>query len=108
MTDAQREALQRLCGRYNVEFNEGDYVPAFDLPDGWVSGWVGGVEHADKGQKVDPDKVIFNARMAVDAWFNSERNMSFHSWMLNLRNVLDARKGVTIFVGCDPDGGISS
>jgi hypothetical protein len=45
MTDEQREALKSLCGRYNVEFDENDYVPAWDLPTGWVSGWVGGNEH---------------------------------------------------------------
>jgi hypothetical protein len=43
MTIAQRDALWELCGRYNVLFREGDYLPAFDLPDGWYNGWVGGL-----------------------------------------------------------------
>ena len=59
MTDAQREALSNLCERYNVEFNESDYAPIFDLPSGWVAGWIGG----------------------------------------------EARK---LYVGCDPEGSISS
>lgn len=42
MTDAQRDKLWELCGRYNVPFREDDYYFPTDLPDGWVSGWVGG------------------------------------------------------------------
>lgn len=42
MTDAQRDTLWRLCGGYNVPFREDDYTPVFDLPQGWVAGWVGG------------------------------------------------------------------
>jgi hypothetical protein len=42
LTEAQRSALSQLCERYDVSFNENDYIPAFDLPYGWVSGWVGG------------------------------------------------------------------
>lgn len=45
MTDAQREALQRLCDRYHVEFRESDYRPRFDLPDTYVAGWIGGPQH---------------------------------------------------------------
>jgi hypothetical protein len=41
MTDAQREALTDLCGRYNVPFNESDFHHPFDLPEGWVAGQVG-------------------------------------------------------------------
>ena len=44
LTDGQREALARLCDRYNVEFDESNFLPAWDLPKGWVSGWVGGNE----------------------------------------------------------------
>jgi hypothetical protein len=42
MNELQRKALQDLCSRYKVEFDEGDYLPTFDLPKGWVAGWVGG------------------------------------------------------------------
>lgn len=42
LTQAQRERLQSLCAGYRVEFNEDDYLPTFDLPTGWVAGWVGG------------------------------------------------------------------
>lgn len=76
MTDAQREALTALCERYKVPFNEGDYTPAFDLPDGWVDGWVGGVEHASR-------------------WVDPTTGQYEH-------------KAGTIFVGCDPEGRISS
>lgn len=41
MTDAQREALTALCGRYNVPFNEADFGPTFGLPAGYVAGQVG-------------------------------------------------------------------
>jgi hypothetical protein len=37
-------ALRRLCGRYGVEFDPDHYHPAFDLPPGWIAGWVGGAE----------------------------------------------------------------
>lgn len=46
MTDAQRKTLEALCGRYRVEFRESDYAPTFDLPDGYVAGWVGGINHS--------------------------------------------------------------
>jgi hypothetical protein len=39
---AQSAALGALCGRYSVEFVAGHYTPQFDLPDGYVAGWVGG------------------------------------------------------------------
>ena len=41
MTDAQRAALAQLCKDYHVQFDARAYTPAFDLPDGWVNGWVG-------------------------------------------------------------------
>ena len=41
MTDAQRAALQRLSERYNVPFDEADFRPTFDLPTGYVAGWIG-------------------------------------------------------------------
>ena len=45
MTTAQRDALWELAGRYGVPFREDDYAPAFDLPQGYVAGWVGGQFH---------------------------------------------------------------
>lgn len=42
MTEAQRKALTRLCERYGVPFREADYWPTFDLPSGYVAGWIGG------------------------------------------------------------------
>lgn len=43
MNAKQRTALQKLCDRYNVQFVESDYVVnPFDLPAGWVCGWIGG------------------------------------------------------------------
>ena len=41
MTDSQIIALGRLCERYGVVFDSSNYHPAFDLPTGWVAGWVG-------------------------------------------------------------------
>lgn len=54
MTQAQRETLEALCRRYNVTFNEEDYKPSFDLPTGYVAGWIGGNDHgyADGGVHV--------------------------------------------------------
>ena len=42
MTTAQRDALWSLCGRYGAPFREDDYHPSFELPQGYVQGWVGG------------------------------------------------------------------
>lgn len=42
MTRLQRDALWSLCGRYGVPFREDDYHPQFDLPRGYVAGWIGG------------------------------------------------------------------
>lgn len=42
LTPKQRERLAALCAGYKVPFREDDYLPAFDLPAGWVAGWVGG------------------------------------------------------------------
>lgn len=41
MTEEQRQALEALCQRYNVPFNPQEFRPTFDLPTGWVAGWVG-------------------------------------------------------------------
>jgi hypothetical protein len=49
MTNAQRDALWLLCGRYNVTFREDDYllIPReSSFTPGFVEGWVGGSLHA--------------------------------------------------------------
>lgn len=42
LTMAQHVALSGLCQRYNVAFSSEHYAPQFDLPDGYVAGWIGG------------------------------------------------------------------
>lgn len=42
MTDAQELALRRLCDGYGVKFDADHYHPQFDLPPGYVAGWIGG------------------------------------------------------------------
>jgi hypothetical protein len=44
MTEAQTAALKAICERYRVTFNADDYKPTFDLPAGYVAGWVGGYD----------------------------------------------------------------
>ncbi|HEX5522800.1 MAG TPA: hypothetical protein VFX53_05100 [Pedococcus sp.] len=41
MTSEQRDALAALCERYNVDFDPDAFHPAWDLPAGYVAGWVG-------------------------------------------------------------------
>ncbi len=41
MTPAQEVALRRLCENYKVPFDPKEYHPKFDLPPGYVAGWVG-------------------------------------------------------------------
>lgn len=41
MTEAQRTAISDLCARFSAEADWTKWLPAFDLPDGWVAGWVG-------------------------------------------------------------------
>lgn len=49
MNDAQREALRAICARYDVPFDEADYLvhgyDAWMMP-GYAEGWVGGAYHA--------------------------------------------------------------
>lgn len=65
MTDAQELALRRLCDRYGVRFSVDHYHPQFDLPEGYVAGWIGGSMNDRSGRR-------------------------------------------TIYVGCSPEGEISS
>jgi hypothetical protein len=71
MNAKQEAALRSLCERYNVRFVAAHYHPQFDLPPGYVAGWVGGIEHAPKPSGRNSPKV-------------------------------------TIYVGCSPEGEISS
>jgi len=41
LTLEQEQAIQRKCRDYGVAYIPGHYQPAFDLPDGWVAGWIG-------------------------------------------------------------------
>ncbi len=41
MNDAQELALRRLCDGYKVPFDKTAYTTQFDLPPGYVAGWVG-------------------------------------------------------------------
>jgi hypothetical protein len=50
LTLLQETALYALCERYHVPYDPGHYRPAFDLPDGWVAGWLGGTAQ----QKIGP------------------------------------------------------
>ena len=56
MTAAQETRLRSLCQRYGVTFDAADYHPQFDLPTGYVAGWIGGPEHAgafnDAGERI--------------------------------------------------------
>lgn len=71
LTEKQESALRNICERYHVDFNPEHYPPGWDLPPGYVNGWVGGITHSTKFSSVTGDKV-------------------------------------TIFIGCSPDGEISS
>jgi hypothetical protein len=81
VTEAQTEALKNLCDRYNVHFNEDDYKPQFDLPQGFVAGWVGGFECRSREWNEIAQAYV-------------RRDPRVHK--------------TTIFVGCDPEGRISS
>lgn len=60
MNPAQEAALRRLTEeRYDGKFRPEDFAPAFDLPDGWVAGWINS-STATRALYVgcDPDGVI--------------------------------------------------
>jgi hypothetical protein len=65
ITGAQRHALVAICDRFKVRYRPEDYRPTFDLPKGWVAGWVGGTDGPGS-------------------------------------------RAQTIYVGCDPEGRLSS
>jgi hypothetical protein len=41
LTEQQTEALQNLCKRYDKPFDPTAFKPTFDLPGGYVAGWIG-------------------------------------------------------------------
>jgi hypothetical protein len=41
MTRPQEAAIRRLCDAYKVSFRPENYHPQFDLPPGYVAGWIG-------------------------------------------------------------------
>lgn len=43
MTPRQYDALAGLCHRYGVVFDPDGFTAQFDLPDGYVAGWIGQV-----------------------------------------------------------------
>lgn len=69
MTSAQIAALSNLCDRYKVEFDPMHYATQFDLPSGYVGGWIGGPNHSSLDPMIDKP---------------------------------------TLYVGCSPEGDISS
>lgn len=40
-TEQQQAALRDVCTRFNVLFDPDMFKPAWDLPEGYVAGWVG-------------------------------------------------------------------
>ena len=44
LTLLQEASLSAICERYHVDYYPIHYRPSFDLPAGYVAGWVGGVE----------------------------------------------------------------
>jgi hypothetical protein len=41
MTEQQRAKIEQRCKEYRIPFVEADWRRPFDLPDGWVAGWLG-------------------------------------------------------------------
>ncbi len=41
MTRKQAQALESLCARFKVPFVPATFHPTFDLPEGYVAGYVG-------------------------------------------------------------------
>lgn len=54
MSDAQRNKLWEMCGRYNVPFREDDYSLK---PNGMVEGWAGGFELESLGPPAKPKTI---------------------------------------------------
>ena len=42
MNEIQEQRLRAKCEAYKVPFRKEDYQPQFDLPAGYVAGWIGG------------------------------------------------------------------
>lgn len=56
LTRAQETRLRKLCQGYGVEFDAAHYRPSFELPDGYVSGWIGGPNAAGRTLYVGVDR----------------------------------------------------
>lgn len=41
LSHAQVVALENLCWKYKDTFDATNYTHPFELPEGWVAGWVG-------------------------------------------------------------------
>ena len=70
MTEQQEGRLRALCFSYGVEFNAEHYTPQFDLPSGWVAGWVGG-EPGTLYVGVDPEGlcvIVIDFPTVLDAY----------------------------------------
>lgn len=48
LTDAQILALAKLSARYGEPFDPRYFIPQFDLPTGYVGGWIGGYGAAER------------------------------------------------------------
>ena len=48
LTFLQEASLSAISERYGVDYFPHHYRPSFDLPQGYVAGWVGGPEIKDE------------------------------------------------------------
>lgn len=51
----QEVALRALSNRYNVPYNPAWFYPQFDLPAGYVGGWIGGEDDPKLYVGCDPE-----------------------------------------------------
>jgi hypothetical protein len=55
MTPEQIKALSDLSDRYHVKFFQEWFKPTYDLPEGYVAGWIGGPQERKLYVGCDPD-----------------------------------------------------
>jgi hypothetical protein len=55
LTEPQHQALTDLHRRYRVKYDPDHFRPAFDLPTGYVAGWVGGLSEKKLYVGVSPE-----------------------------------------------------
>jgi hypothetical protein len=58
MNEAQATALRTLHERYKVPFDPSQFTPQFDLPTGYVAGWVGAPNYRKLYVGVSPEGEI--------------------------------------------------